>query len=160
MIITLQNMQLQQTLRNVTLAEENLTRKLWKSMKKFAKKFLQKNASNLIFKSNAKPRMHRAKVQKTNTEEEKNLSESRLNLQSNKLSNPEKCQSGNCRVFSLDKLWATIIPNLALRTLTLVMWQVSLSTTELTASGAAVSLMNKQATGTFLSASRSSRQIK
>jgi hypothetical protein len=40
MIITLQNMQLQQTLRNVTLAEENLTRKLWKSMKKFAKKFL------------------------------------------------------------------------------------------------------------------------
>ena len=39
MIITLLNMQLQQTSRNATPAEENLTQKQWKSTKRFAKKF-------------------------------------------------------------------------------------------------------------------------
>lgn len=161
MIITLLNMQLQQTSRNATLAEENLTQKQWKSTKRFAKKFSQKNGNNLTFKINAKPQTQREKVQKMNTEGERNLFESRLSLQSSRVVNkPAKCPSGNCRVCSLDKLWATVIPTPARRTSTQVKQQVSHLTTELTASGAAASLMNKQATGIFLSASRNLRQIR
>lgn len=156
----LQNMQLQHTSRNAILVEENLTQKLCKRIKRFVKKFLQKNASNLTFKTNAKPQMQLAKVQMMNTEGEKNLSESRLSPQSSRISNPAKCPSGSCRACSLDKPWVTIIPNPVQRTSTQVKQQVSSSMTELTASGVAASLMNRLATGTFLCANKSSRQIR
>lgn len=163
MIITLLNMQLLQTSRNATPAEENLTPKQWKSTKRFAKKFSQKNAKYLTCKNHAKAQTQRETGYKmnTNTEKERNLFESRLSLQSSRLvSNPAKCPSGNCRVCSLDKLWATVMATPAQRTSTQVKQLVSHLTTELTASGAAASLMNKQATGIFLSASRNLRQIR